>query len=158
MYNHDALGMGRTMGATNIAASETSSADKVKQLIQGVENLAEQVRRWQVEQEKTYSSDLEALRNQVDEIGGELSDVSSRINTYNETLQSTSRSSIGATEIPVLEHLALRVTHMERWVAKLEEKFRKDASMARKQFVISLVTLIAAAVFFGVAVWYGLSG
>ncbi|UCB43105.1 MAG: hypothetical protein JSV77_00195 [Dehalococcoidales bacterium] len=142
----------------NTTASETPSADKVKELIQGVGSLAEQVRRWQDKQEKTHSSDLETLKNQVDEIGSELSEVSSRINTYNEMLESASTSPIGAAEIPVLEHLALRVTHIERWVAKLEEKFRKDASMARKQFVISLVTLAAAAVFLGVAVWYGLSG
>jgi len=142
----------------NTTASETSSADKVKELIQGVENLAEQVRRWQDKQEKTYTSDLETLKSRVGEIGSELSGVSSRINTYNEMLKSASKSSLGAAEIPVLEHLALRVTHMERWVAKLEEKFRKDASMARKQFIISLVTLVAAAVFLGVAVWYGLSG
>ena len=146
------------MGATNTAASETSSTDKVKELIRGVEGLAEQVRRWQENQEKTYSSDLEALKSQVDEIGSELSDVSSRMNNYNGMLESASKTSIEATDIPVLEHLALRVTHMERWVAKLEEKFRKDASMARKQFIISLVTLIAAAAFLGVAVWYGLSG
>ena len=146
------------MGATNTAASETSSADKVKELIRGVEGLAEQVKRWQENQEKTHSSDLEALKNQMDEIGSELSNVSSRMNNYNGMLESASKSSIEATDIPVLEHLALRVTHMERWVAKLEEKFRKDASMARKQFVISLVTLVAAAAFFGVAVWYGLSG
>ncbi|HEY33106.1 MAG TPA: hypothetical protein G4O10_08385 [Dehalococcoidia bacterium] len=142
----------------NTTANETSSADRVKELIQIVESLAEQVRRWQDKQEKTYSSGLEALKSQVDEIGSELNNVSSCINTYNEVLESVPKSSLGATEIPVLEHLALRVTHMERWVAKLEEKFRKDASMARKQFYVSLVTLAAAAVFLGVAVWHGLSG
>lgn len=146
------------MGATNTATSETTSVDKVKELIHGVEGLAEQVKRWQENQAKTYSSDLEALKNQVDKIGGELSNVSSRMNNYDGVLESASKTDIEASDIPVLEHLALRVTHMERWVAKLEEKFRKDASMARKQFIISLVTLIAAAVFLGVAVWQGLSG
>ena len=146
------------MGVTNTTTSETSSADKVKELINGVESLAEQVRHWQDKQEKTHSSDLEVLKSRVDEIGSELRDISSRMNNYNGMLESVSKASIGATDIPVLEHLALRVTHMERWVAKLEEKFRKDASIARKQFIISLVTLVAAAVFFGVAVWYGLGG
>ena len=146
------------MGATNMAASETTSTEKVKELIHGVEGLAEQVKRWQENQAKTYSSDLEALKNQVDRIGSELSNVSSRMNNYDGVLESASKTDIEASDIPVLEHLALRVTHMERWVAKLEEKFRKDASMARKQFIISLVTLIAAAVFLGVAVWQGLSG
>jgi septation ring formation regulator EzrA len=145
------------METTNTTTSETSSADKIKGLIHIVESLAEQVRHWQDKQEKTYSPVLEALKSRVDEIESELSNASSRMNTYNEMLESASESSIGATEIPVLEHLALRVTHMERWVAKLEEKFRRDASMARKQFAISLVTLVAAAVFLGVTVWFGLS-
>jgi len=146
------------MGAANTATSETSSADKVKELVHGVEILAEQVKRWQENQAKTYSSDLEALRNQVNAMGNELSNVSSRMNNYNGMLESSSRADIEASDIPVLEHLALRVTHMERWVSKLEERFRKDASIARKQFIISLVTLVAAAVFLGVAVWQGLSG
>lgn len=146
------------MGAANTATSETSSADKIKELIHGVEVLAEQVKRWQENQAKTYSADLEALRNQVDTMGNELSNVSSRMNNHNGVPESASRTDIEASDIPVLEHLALRVTHMERWVSKLEEKFRKDASIARKQFIISLVTLVAAAVFLGVAVWQGLSG
>jgi archaellum component FlaC len=142
---------------TTTAASETSSTDRIRELIRMVDGLAKQVKRWQETQNDNNRSAIEALESRVGEIGTELGEVSSRINTYSEMFESTSESSMDAAEIPVLEHLAFRVAHLEKWVAKLDDKFKKDASLARKQFIISLVTLGAAAVFLGIAIWSVLS-
>ena len=139
-------------------ASETSSADRVRELIRMVDSLARQVKRWQDTQGNTYNSAIEALESRVGEIGSELGEVSSRVNAYSEVLEPASESSSDTAEIPVLEHLAFRVAHLEKWVAKLDDSFKKDASLARKQFIISLVTLGTAAVFFGVAIWFVLGG
>ena len=139
-------------------ASETSSADRVRELIRMVDSLARQVKRWQDTQGNTYNSAIEALESRVGELGSELGEVSSRMNAYSEVLEPTSESSLDTAEIPVLEHLAFRVAHLEKWVAKLDDSFKKDASLARKQFIISLVTLGTAAVFFGVAIWFVLGG
>jgi uncharacterized protein YukE len=138
---------------TATAASETSSADRIRELIRMVDSLAKQVKHWQEKQDDTYRATIEALESRVGEIGTELGEVSSRINTYSEMFESTSESSMDAAEIPVLEHLAFRVAHLEKWVTKLDDRFKKDKSLARKQFIISLVTLGAAAVFLGVAIW-----
>lgn len=140
------------------AANETSSADRVRELIHMVDSLAKQVKRWQETQDSTYHSTLEALESRVGEIGNELDQVSSRVNVYSEMFESPSESSLDSTDIPVLEHLAFRVAHLEKWVAKLDDSFRRDASLARKQFVISLVALGAATVFFGVTIWFALGG
>ncbi len=145
------------MVATTVA-SETSSANRVRELIRMVNGLATQVKRWQDTQDNTYHSAIEALESRVGEIGNELDEVSSRMNTYSEILEPTSKASLDTAEIPVLEHLAFRVAHLEKWVAKLDDKFKKDASLARKQFIISVATLGAAAVFFGVAIWFVLGG
>lgn len=139
-------------------ASETSSTDRVRELIRMVDSLARQVKRWQDTQGNTYSSAIEALESRVGKLGSELGEVSSRMNAYSEVLEPTSESSLDTAEIPVLEHLAFRVAHLEKWVAKLDDSFKKDASLARKQFIISLVTLGTAAVFFGVAIWFVLGG
>ena len=145
------------MVATTVA-SEISSADRVRELIRMVNGLATQVQRWQDTQDNTYHSAIEALESRVGEIGNELDEVSSRMSTYSEILEPTSKASLDTAEIPVLEHLAFRVAHVEKWVAKLDDKFKKDASLARKQFIISMATLGAAAVFFGVAIWFVLGG
>ena len=146
------------MMVTNTTVSEISSADRVKELIRMVDSLAKQVKRWQEMQSNAYSEVVETLESRVDEIGGELGGVASRIKTYDEIFESASKSSLDTAEIPVLEHLAFRVAHLEKWVAKLDDRFKKDASLARKQFIISLVTLGAAAAFFGVAIWSVVGG
>jgi hypothetical protein len=140
------------------AASEISSADRVRELIHMVDSLAKQVKRWQETQDSTYHSTIEALESRVSEIGGELEQLSSRISVYSEMLEPTSESTLDTTDIPVLEHLAFRVAHLEKWVAKLDDRFKRDASLARKQFIISLVTLGAAAAFFGITIWFGMGG
>lgn len=134
-----------------------SDTGKVGELIRNVDRLAEDVKRWQYSQERSYSSSLETLRNRIDEIGNELENMSSRVTTYDEMKKYGSQSPVEAGDMPVLEHLKFRVSHLERWVSQLDEKFKKDSSIARKQFIISLTTLVAVAAFIGMTVWFQLS-
>jgi hypothetical protein len=123
-----------------------------------VDSLAKQVKHWQETQGSTYHSTIKALESRVSEIGNELDQVSLRVNTCNGMLEFPSESSLDTADIPVVEHLAARVAHLEKWVTRLDDRFRRDASLARKQFIISLVTLGAAAIFFGVSIWFALGG
>ena len=133
-----------------------SDTGKVEELIRNVDRLAEDVKRWQYRQERSYSSSLDALRNRVDEIGGELEGMVSRVTNYDEMKKYVSQSPVDADDVPILEHLKFRVSHLERWVSQLDEKFKKDSSIARKQFVISLTTLLAVATFIGLTIWFQL--
>jgi len=133
-----------------------SDTGKVEELIRNVDRLAEDVKRWQYRQERSYSSSIETLKSRVDEIGGELEGMSSLVTTYDEMKKYVSQSPVEAGDMPVLEHLKFRVSHLERWVSQLDGKFKKDTSIARKQFVISLTTLIAVAAFIGITIWFQL--
>lgn len=133
-----------------------SEHSKVEELIRNVDRLAEDVKRWQYRQERSYSSSLDALKNRVDEIGGELESMVSRVITYDEMKKYGSQSPVEAGDMPVLEHLKFRVSHLERWVSQLDDKFKKDSSIARKQFIISLTTLVAVAAFIGITIWFQL--
>ena len=133
-----------------------SDTGKVEELIRNVDRLAEDVKRWQYRQERCYSSSLDALRNRVDEIGGELEGMVSRVTNYDEMKKYVSQSPVDADDVPILEHLKFRVSHLERWVSQLDDKFKKDSSIARKQFVISLATLVAVAAFIGITIWFQL--
>lgn len=133
-----------------------SDTGKVEELIRNVDRLAEDVKRWQYRQERSYSLPIEALKNRVDEIGSELENMSSRVTTYDGMKKFVSQSPVEAADMPILEHLKFRVSHLERWVAQLDDKFKKDSSIARKQFVISLTTLVAVAAFIGITIWFQL--
>jgi hypothetical protein len=146
------------MEVTNTTAGQASSADMVRELVRMVDGLANQVKRWQEMQSNAYSETIESLESRVGEIGGELDSIASRIKGYDEAFEHGSRSSLDDTEIPVLEHLAFRVAHLEKWVTQLDDKFKKDASLARKQFFISLGMLGAAAAFLIVAIWQVVGG
>ncbi len=135
-----------------------SDHSKVEELIRNVDRLAEDVKRWQYRQERSYSSSIEALKNRVEKIGSELEGMSSLVTTYDEMKRSVSQSPVDAADMPTLEHLKFRVSHLERWVANLDDKFKKDSSIARKQFFISITTLIAVAAFIGVTIWFQLAG
>jgi hypothetical protein len=134
-----------------------SDNTKVEELIRNVDRLAEDVKRWQYRQERSYSSSLESLKNRVDDIGSVMENMVSRVSTYDDLKRYTSQSPVEAGDMPVLEHLKFRVSHLERWVSQLDDKFKKDSSIARKQFVISLTTLIAVAAFIGVTIWFQLN-
>lgn len=114
---------------------EISSADRVRELIHIMNSLTKHVRCWQDTQDNTYHSAIEALESKLGEIRYKLSEVSSHMNAYSEILESTSESSLNTMEMPVLEPLALRVSHLEKWVAQSDDKFKKDASLARKQLL-----------------------
>jgi hypothetical protein len=146
------------MEVTNTTAGQVSSADMVRELVRMVDGLANQVKRWQETQSNAYSEVVKTLEGRVDEIGSELDSIASRIKSYDEAFEPASKSSLDDTEIPVLEHLAYRVAHLEKWVTQLDDKFKKDASLARKQFFISLGMLGAAAAFLIVAIWQVLGG
>jgi hypothetical protein len=146
------------MEVTNTTSGQATSADRVRELVRMVDSLANQVKRWQEMQSNAYSEVIKSLESRVDEIGTELNSMASRIKSYDEAFEHGSKSSLDDTEIPVLEHLAYRVAHLEKWVAKLDDTFKKDASLARKQFFISLGMLGAAAAFFIVAIWQVLGG
>ena len=133
-----------------------SDHGKVEELIRNVDRLAEDVKRWQYRQERSSSFSIEALKNRVEEIGSELENMSSRVTTYDGMKKFVSQSPVEAGDMPILEHLKFRVSHLERWVTQLDDKFKKDSSIARKQFVISLTTLVAVAAFIGIAIWFQL--
>ena len=133
-----------------------SDTGKVGELIRNVDRLAEDVKRWQYSQERNYSTALETLRNRIDEIGSELENMSSRVTTYDEMKKYGSQSPVEAGDMPVFEHLKFRVSHLERWVSQLDDKFKKDSSIARKQFIISITTLVAVAAFIGITIWFQL--
>jgi hypothetical protein len=135
-----------------------SDHSKVEELIRNVDRLAEDVKRWQYRQERSYSSSIEALKNRVDKIGSELEGMSSLVSTYDEMKRYVSQSSVDDADMPTLEHLKFRVSHLERWVASLDDKFKKDSSIARKQFMISIITLIAVAAFIGLTIWFQMGG
>ena len=133
-----------------------SDTGKVEELIRNVDRLAEDVKRWQYRQERSYSSSIETLKNRVDEIGMELENTVSRVTSYDDVKKYLSQSTVEAGDMPILEHLKFRVSHLERWVSQLDEKFKKDSSIARKQFIISLTTLLAVAAFIGITIWFQL--
>jgi len=135
-----------------------SDHSKVEELIRNVDRLADDVKRWQYRQERSYSSSLEVLKNRVEEIGGELEQMVSRVTTYDGAKNYVSQSSVEASDMPVVEHLKFRVSHLERWVSQLDERFKKDSSISRKQFFISVITLIAVAAFIGLTIWFQLGG
>jgi len=134
-----------------------SDHSKVEELIRNVDRLAEDVKRWQYRQERSYSSSLEVLKNRVDEIGTELEKMASRVTNHDGAKNHVSQS-IEADDMPVLEHLKFRVSHLERWVSQLDERFKKDTSISRKQFIISVTTLVAVAAFIGLTIWFQLGG
>ena len=88
-----------------------------------VDRLAEDVKRWQYRQERSYSSSLEVLRNRVDEIGSELEKMVSRATNHDGAKNYVSQS-VEADDMPVVEHLKFRVSHLERWVSQLDERFK----------------------------------
>jgi hypothetical protein len=133
-----------------------SDHGKVEELIRNVDRLADDVKRWQYSQEKGYSTSIEALKDRVDAMGSELENMSSRVTTYDRMKKFVSQPPMEAADMPILEHLAFRVSQLERWVAQLDDKLKKDSSIARKQFVISLTTLVAVAAFIGITIWFQL--
>jgi len=146
------------MEVSNTTTGQASSADMVRELVRMVDSLANQVKRWQETQGNAYSEVVKTLEGRVDEMGSEMDSIASRIKSYDEAFEHGSKSSLDDTEIPVLEHLAFRVAHLEKWVTQLDDKFKKDASLARKQFFISLGMLGAAAAFLIVAILQVLGG
>ena len=133
-----------------------SEHDKVSELIRNVDRLAEDVKRWQYRQERGSSISIESLKDRVDAMWGKLEDLSSRVTTYDTMKKLASQPSTEATDIRILEHLTFRVTQLEKWVAQIEDRFKKDASIARKQMVVSLITFIAVAAFIGISIWFEL--
>jgi len=133
-----------------------SDHGKVDELIRNVDRLAEDVKRWQYRQEKGSSISIEALKDRVDAMWSKLDNLSSRVTTYDTIKKSASQPSTEATDTRMLEHLTFRVSQLERWVAQIDDRFKKDVSIARKQFVISLITLVAVAAFIGISIWFHL--
>ena len=141
------------MKATDSVVSEISPADKMKELIRSVDSLSKQVVRWQGGQDNVYSEALEALGSQVDEVRSELDNMSSRIKSCDERLESLFQSSPGVTKKLTPQHLLVRVTRLEGLVSELTEKFKSDASIAKKQFIACLVALGVAVVLWGTWMW-----
>jgi len=133
-----------------------SDYGKVDELMRNVDRLADDVKRWQYRQEKGYSISIEALKNRVDVMASELENISSRLTNNGGTKKFVSQSPTETANIPVLEHLAFRVSQLEKWVTQIDDKFRKNSSIATKQFLISLITLIAVALLVGMNIWFQL--
>ena len=133
-----------------------SDHGKVEELIRNVDRLADDVKRWQYRQEKGSSISIEALKDRVDAMWSKLDNFSSRVTTYDTMKKFVSQPSTEATDMHIPEHLTFRVSQLESWVAQLDDRFKKDVSIARKQFVISLTTLVAVAAFIGITIWFQL--
>jgi predicted patatin/cPLA2 family phospholipase len=133
-----------------------SDHGKVDELIRNVDRLAEDIKRWQYKQEKVPSISIEALKDRVDAMWSKLDNLSSRVTTYDKIKKAASQPSTEATDMHILEHLTFRVSQLETWVAQIDDRFKKDVSIARKQFVISLTTLVAVAAFIGITIWFQL--
>ena len=134
-----------------------SDNGKVDELIRNVDRLAEDIKRWQYKQEKGSSISTEALKGRVDEMWSKLDNLSSRVSTYDTIKKSSSQPSTEATDMRILDHLTFRVSRLEKSVAQIDDRFKKDVSIARKQIVISLITFFAVAAFIGISIWFQLS-
>ena len=130
-----------------------SDHGRVDELIRNVDRLAEDIKRWQHRQERGSSISNEALKDRVDAMWDKLDDLSSRVATYDTIKKSASQTSTGATDMRILDQLTFRVSHLEKSVAQIDDRFKKDVSIAKKQIVISLITFVAVAAFIGISIW-----
>jgi len=133
-----------------------SDHGKVDELIRNVDRLAEDIKRWQYRQEKGSSISNETLKDRVDAMWSKLDELSSRVTTYDTIKKSASQQSTEATDMRILDQLTFRVSHLEKWVAQIDDRFKKDVSIAKKQIVVSLITFVAVAAFIGISIWFQL--
>lgn len=129
--------------AVSSVVSETSLAERVEALRTSLENVSEEVEGWRTWRKSTYLEVLEALKSQVEDIHGEWDNVSARMKTQSEKLESLLQSFPGVIETSTLKALSLRVSHLEQLISQLfQESNAKSVSIGtRKQLVISLVAL-----------------